>query len=266
MIKNPENVDLTESTTNFKVYVTNLANTVTLSTMTVIGADLTFNQLTTSYTKQVVPGAKNVVFFTGTLKTLEQVTLENFSGSMTASVSGLNDVFTTIYMKVGNTILSASAPSNADGSAATIEFDGTVVVNGTVPFMIYADIKDTAVAQTIKFNQGISLASFVGTNEYSNGEAVTSAIGSLSPITNSIVGANLTFSNTNTSAKTVQKNDMDITLADLEFSTTTDIVSKVYSFRATFAGTNPHNFAGGVVTVYDKNGAALVSDNIETNT
>jgi len=266
LIKNPENVDLTESTTAFKVSVVNPTTTIILSTITVIGADLTFNQLTTSYTKQITPGAKTVVFFTGTLKSLEQITLENFSGAMQASVSGLNDVFTTIYMKVGNTVLSTTAPSNTDGTASSIQFEGTVVVNGTVPFMIYADIKDTAVAQRVKFNAGVSLASFVGTNEYSNGEAITSAIGSLSPITNTIAAANLNFTNTTTSAKTVQKNDMDITMADLEFSTTTDIISKVYSFRATFAGTDEQNFAGGVVTVYDKNGTALVSDSIETNT
>jgi len=185
---------------------------------------------------------------------------------MQASVSGLNDVFTTIYMKVGNTILSASAPSNTDGTASSIQFDGTVVINGTVPFVIYADIKDTAVAQRVKFNAGVSLSSFVGTNEYSDGQAITSAIGSLSPITNTIVAANLQLTNTTTSAKTVQKNDMDITLADLQFSTTTDIISKIYSFKATFSGRNEADFAGGVVTVYDKNGLALVSDNIETNT
>lgn len=87
LIKNPENIDLTEDTTNFKVSVTNPTTTVTLSTMTVNGADLKFNQLTTSYTKQVVPGAKNVVFYTGTLSSLGQVTLEDFTGTMTASLS-----------------------------------------------------------------------------------------------------------------------------------------------------------------------------------
>lgn len=172
-------------------------------------------------------------------------------------------------MKVGNTILSATAPSAA---TAEIKFEGTVQVNGTVPFMIYADIKDTASAQTVKFNEGVSLASFKGTNEYSNGEQITSAIGSLSPITNTIVAANLQFTNTATSAKTVQKNGLDVTLADLEFSTTTDIISKVYSFKATISGynnttgNNMYNFAGGVVTVYDKNGNALVSDNIVSGT
>ncbi|MEI8091117.1 MAG: hypothetical protein WCG98_02470 [bacterium] len=269
LVKNPENIDMKEDTTKFQVSVVNPTTTVPLSVMIVNGADLKFNQLTTSYTKQIVPGAKNVVFFTGTLQSLGTVTLEDFTGTMTASLSGLNQVFTTIYMKVGNTVLSAAAPTTA---TAAIKFEGTVTVNGTVPFIIYADIKDTASAQTVKFNEGVSLASFKGTNEYSDGEIITSAIGSLSPITNTIVAANLQFTNTQTSTQTVQKNGLDITMANLEFATTTDIISKIYSFKATISGynnttgNNMYNFAGGVVTVYDKNGTALVSDNIVSGT
>ena len=170
--------------------------------MTINGADLKFNQLATSYTKQVVPGAKEVVFYTGTVNSVGTVTLSNLTLTGTTTLSGLSDIVRTFYVKIGNTVLSTSASSSA---TAAVQFEGSVTINGTVPFVVYADIKDTAPATTIKFLDTISLTSFKGTNEYSNGETISSSVGSLSPITISVVSANLQFSNTTTSVKNVQK-------------------------------------------------------------
>ena len=108
-----------------------------------------------------------------------------------------------------------------------------------MPVSVYADIKDTAAAGSVKFTNTISLSTFAGPNEYNaNGQTVSSSIGSLSPITINIVGASLSMTNTYSNAQNVQKGDRDIKLADLKFSTTTDVISKISSFKAYLSGTN----------------------------
>ncbi len=81
------------------------------------------------------------------------------------------------------------------------------------------------------------------------------------------------MTNTYSNAQNVQKSDRNIKLADLKFSTTTDVISKISSFQATITGltystggNTPNNFQGGTVTVYDAAGNALVSDTIVSGT
>ena len=76
------------------------------------------------------------------------------------------------------------------------------------------------------------------------------------------------MTNTYSNAQNVQKSDRNIKLADLKFSTTTDVISKISSFQATITGltystggNTPNNFQGGTVTVYDAAGNALRSKN-----
>lgn len=257
-LKYPENMDIVEDSTNFRLGITNGTTSLVMSTMTINGADVKFNQPATSYTKQVVPGAKSVIFYTGTISSLAALTLEDLNLNFKASTGGTL-VVRTIYAKIGNTVLSADAPATTTG---VINFNGSVTVNGSVPFVVYADIKDTAPAASVEFIDTINLGSFTRKEFVASNETATSSVGSLSPIKNNIVAANLTFNNTLSSTKIVQKGDNGVELANLEFSTTTDVVSKVYSFKATLGGTGNGNFAGGVVTVYDANGATLVSDTI----
>ena len=66
-------------------------------------------------------------------------------------------------------------------------------------------------------------------------------------------------------AQNVQKGDRDLKLADLKFSTNTEVISKLSSFKATLSGLWT-NFQGGTVTVYDTAGTALVSDTITSGT
>jgi hypothetical protein len=236
-----------------------------LSLITINGADLKFNQPATSYTKDVVPGTLAVVFYTGTVSSLVSVTLQNPTLYFTGGALTGSDVLRTIYFKIGNTILSANPPTDLTTGAVT--FDGTVTINGTQSVSVYADIKDTALAGSVKFTNTIGLSQFAGPNEYnSNGQPITSAIGSLSPITNNIVGAGLQMTNTYSNAQNVQKGDRDIKLADLKFSTTTDVISKISSFRVDLSGSTITNFQGGTVTVYDAAGTALVSESITTAT
>jgi len=263
-LKNVSNVQVLEQSTNFRA--TMAGSSLTLGSYTINGADVKFNQPLGTLTKSIVPGTLGAVFYTGTITALARVNLDNLAVIAQTSVSGLNDIVRTFYLKVGNSVLSAAAPT---GTTGLITFEGTVTIEWTVPFMVYADIRDTAPATTIKFQDNINLSKFVGTKEYaSNWEALTwGGIGSLSPITNNVVSASLQWSNTISSAKTVQRNDRNVELANVEFSTTTDIISKVYSFQAqltgaAFTGHDKYDFAGGTVTVYDASNNALVSATI----
>jgi hypothetical protein len=259
-VKYPENTQVIENTTSFRATVTPTTSLL-LAVYTINGADLKFNQPAMTYSKSVVPGAKGVVFYDGTISALAAVNLENLTLTGLAG-TGIDQVVKTFYVKIGGTVLSSSAIAANSGA---ILFEGVVNVNGTVPFTIYADIKDTAPATTIKFTNNIGLSDFKGTNEYaSNGQAVTSSIGTFSPVTLTVVAANLQLASNLTSIKTVVNGDRNIDLANIEFSTTTDVQASVKSFKATLTGTNIYNFKGATVTLYDANGTALVSNTIET--
>lgn len=268
-VRYPENTLVEENGTMFKAGIITAATTLPLSTMTINGADVKFVQPAMSYTKDVVPGTLAVEFYNGTVTAIDPVTLQNPSLSFEGTIGMTGDsVLRTIYMKIGSTVLSANPTTTTGG---TVTFDGSVTINGTQPISVYADIRDTAVAGTVKFTNTINLnngtGTFAGPNEYNtNGQAITSAIGSLSPITVNVVGASLSMTNTFTNAQNVQKGDRDIELAALKFSTTTDVISKVSSFLAEVTGLNIANLQGGTVTVYDAAGTALVSDTISTST
>ena len=62
-LKYPENMDIVEDTTDFRATITNGTTALMMSTMTINGGDVKFNQPSTSSTKQVVPGAQHVVFY-----------------------------------------------------------------------------------------------------------------------------------------------------------------------------------------------------------
>ena len=69
----------------------------------------------------------------------------------------------------------------------------------------------------------------------------------------------LIITNTSASTKNVQSGDSNIELARLEFSTASDVTSRIYSFKASTAGTGWQAFDGAGITVYNQNGTALVS-------
>ncbi|HCB51297.1 TPA: hypothetical protein DEP21_01805, partial [Patescibacteria group bacterium] len=260
-MKYPENLEVIEDTTSFRASIFP-ATAMDLASYTVNGADLKFNQGPMTYNKTIIPGAKGVVFYSGTISTLGTVNLENLTLTAIAGTGNIDEIVKTFYLKVGGNVLSASAVNTNTG---TILFEGTVAVNGTQNFVIYADIKDTAPATSIKFLENISLGEFKGVNEYaSNGENISSSIGTFQPVNFTISAANLTLSNSISSTKTVVKNDRNIDLANIEFSTSTDVQASVKSFKATLTGTNRGNFKGGTVTLYDADGVALVSNTIDS--
>jgi len=78
--------------------------------------------------------------------------------------------------------------------------------------------------------------------------------------------ADLTFSNSTAATKTVQRGDRNVEIAKLEFGTTSDVVSKLYSFKATIGWTGYGNYDGAQVTIYNAAGESLVSSTVTSGT
>jgi hypothetical protein len=78
----------------------------------------------------------------GTITAKNGVRLEDFALTYTTggSVGFASDVFDTIYLQIGGSVLSATAPS----ASTTVTFNGLVSVEGTVPVRIYSNIKSTS--------------------------------------------------------------------------------------------------------------------------
>jgi len=261
-LRNKEDLTVIEKDSLFRANVAK--GTETTSLVTVAGGDLRFNEGSIS-AQTVVPGSKTVVFYEGTLSSMEAINLEKLTvtGNNNSTLTGFDKVLQNLYVKIGNTVISAEAISGTGDQLFT--FDGQATVNGTVPFSIYGDIKDDAPALKVSFNvDAINLEDF-NTKEYvSNGNTVTSAIGSIGGKVITVTQADMTLSNNSSTTKNVQKGDHNVEIAKLEFGTTSDVVSKVYSFKATLSGSARQNFDGGSVTLYDEAGAALVSQTIAT--
>ncbi len=262
-IRNTEDVNVIEKDSLFRTAFVK-ANDVTASVVTLAGGDLRFNEGSIS-AKTVVPGAKEVVFYEGTLQSMESINLETLKVTLNnnSATTGFDKVLQNLYVKIGNTIIAAETIAGTGDQEFT--FDGSATVNGTVAFSIYGDVKDTAPAVKISANvDAINLDDFT-TREYAdNGETVSSSIGSIGGKVITITQADLALSNSSATTKNVQKGDRNVELATLKFTTTSDVVSKVYSFKADLSGVNRQTFDGGSVTVYDAAGTALVSETINT--
>lgn len=263
-IRNTEDVNVIEKDSLFRTAFVKAADVVA-SVVTLAGGDLRFNEGSIS-AQTVVPGAKEVVFYEGTLQSMESINLETLKVTLNnnSATTGYDKVLQNLYVKIGNTIIAADAIPTGTGDQE-FTFDGAATVNGTVAFSIYGDIKDTSAALKISANvDAINLDDFT-TKEYAdNGETVASSIGSIGGKVITITQADLALSNNSATTKNVQKGDRNVELAKLEFTTTSDVVSKVYSFKADLSGLNRQTFDGGSVTVYDAAGTALVSETINT--
>jgi len=178
----------------------------------------------------VVPGTKAVKFYEGTINATKTVNLETFTVTATAG-TGWDKVLSNLYLKIGSSVIAVdSIPTT---TSATFLFDGQVSVNGTVAIQIYGDLKSDAPAVTLNARSTFGLSS-ITTKEYAdNGDTITSSIGSIGGKTVNITTADLTLSNSTSSTKTVQRGDKNVEIAKLEFGTTSDVVSKLYSFHAT---------------------------------
>ena len=209
----------------------------------------------------VIPGSLNVIFYSGTISTLEPITLDTLYVTGTSTAGNLSTVLQNLYVKIGTTVIAVDDIPAA--AAALFKFDGQATVNGTVPFMIYGDIKSDAAAGDIAFTTtSVSKGSF-STAEYVNdGSSVGGSIGSIGGRKATIAALDFALSNSSATSKNVQRGDRNIEVAKLEFSTTSDIVSKLYSFKVAVdaASTLWQTYDGAQVTLYAADGTALASD------
>ena len=257
-VRNTEDVTVIEKDTSFRTNVSYWL--MTMGLISVSGGDVKFVSASTT-SLNVVPGTTHVVLAEGTIQSLQNVTLNKFVITGTAG-TGFDKILTNLYIKIGSTIIAADSIPAA--TTAGFVFDGQASINGTVAFQIYGDIKSDAPATTITALPSFNLNNVTGIKEFDNGQAVTSGIGSIDGRSVTIADASLTLSNSSASTKTVQRGDKNVEIAKLEFATTSDVISKLYSFKATVTGSNYGMYDGAQVTVYDANGNALVSDTVRT--
>lgn len=117
----------------------------------------------------------------GTLKSNTAVIVED---PTVAYLNGLTDsgaftMFSTVYLQIGSSTFSYS-PS-ALGAATAASFLGTAQIDGTVNVKMWATLKQTAPAGSLKFGS-LGLSSFALKEYASNGYGVTSAVGSIEGI------------------------------------------------------------------------------------
>jgi hypothetical protein len=134
-VRNNTDLIVVEKDTLFRTTVANSNYPQSMSTVKVAGGDLRFNTTTTSAIT-VVPGTKSVVFYDGSITSLDAIEFDTVNITGTTNVaSGLSAVLQNLYVKIGNTVISAYEITSATG--LKFVFDGQATVQGTVPFIVY---------------------------------------------------------------------------------------------------------------------------------
>ncbi len=167
-------VNAVEKLTDFRCPI---SGTPSLYTNTIQGSDITFARDTNVPLSMNYAAGSDVVLMKWTITTKSAITLEDPTlrvSSSSTQTTGLDAMFSTIYLQVGNSIFSYS-PAATDTGAA---FLGSATVNGTATVKMYGKLKDTSPARTIKY-QDLQLSSFRIKEYVSNGYTVATSIGSI---------------------------------------------------------------------------------------
>lgn len=188
-LRNTSDVSSTENLNGFRTTVTinstTTAPTNELFQYTVTGADIMFErdssvELSRNYAK----GTNNVTLMKGKITSKTAVTLEDVTLTYNSTLSGSNanasSLFDTVYLKIGSSVMTWSA--TATGAA---EFLGLATVNGSADVELYAKLKDSAPADTVKFAD-LRLSSFAKKEYVSNQNDVTSSVGAISAVSVSV--------------------------------------------------------------------------------
>lgn len=262
-VRKVEDINAVETNSLFAVAVSpNSTPVAQMGEIRITGADLRFTDSAKTYSVTKVPGSTGVEFFTGTVSSKTAVSIEDLELAYTVSGTDLSKYTNRVYLQIGNTIYSASAPT--DGSA--LKFEGTVSIpaNVVLPVRVYADLKDSAPVGYIDFKASkINLDAFKGIKEYvSSQEQLTSSVGSIYGNRVTVTQASLRLDNATASTKNVVRGERNVTIATPVFSTTADINVKVNAFDVVV--TKSGNFKGGTIQVY--NGATVIAEASIQNT
>jgi len=254
-VKNATDVVAVEKDTAFRIQN---SNTPSVAYAKIAGGDLKFNENTVA-SLTVNPGAKKVQFYSGTLTALQQLRLDTLTGvTLTLSpATALSQVLDNLYVQIGSSVISASTLA----TSTSVSFEGEVTVNGTVPFIIYGDIKsDYTSGGFLQFTQSISTSQF-STAKYVSDDSQAASIGSIGGRKATISTSNLSLTNS-ASAVNAQKGDRNVEIAKLEFATNSDITIRLSSFALTVDV--PTSFKDSQVTLYDEAGTAISSAVLRT--
>jgi len=255
-VKNATDVVAVEKDTAFRIQN---SNTPSVAYAKIAGGDLKFNENTVA-SLTVNPGAKKVQFYSGTLTALQQLRLDTLTGvtlTLPAGTTALSQVLDNLYVQIGSSVISASTLA----TSTSVSFEGEVTVNGTVPFIIYGDIKsDYTSGGFLQFTQSISTSQF-STAKYVSDDSQAASIGSIGGRKATISTSNLSLTNS-ASAVNAQKGDRNVEIAKLEFATNSDITIRLSSFALTVDV--PTSFKDSQVTLYDEAGTAISSAVLRT--
>ncbi|MDD4151377.1 MAG: S-layer homology domain-containing protein [Candidatus Gracilibacteria bacterium] len=211
------------------------------------GSDLSFTKDdSVSLSATYAPGTSNVVLLQGYIDSKQAVNLENpwlnYDVTGLTSTSALSDYFSTAYMTIGNSSLSASVSTSTGVTTGTLKFSGTVTVNGKVPVKIYANLKSGSnlADLTLKLAD-FKLESFGndgGRNEYvSNQEVVSNSVGSITSV--SLTVGTSTLSSTRTDGlgdTTIASGLKGVTVFGSKFTSTQGNPVRVTSLTFNFTG------------------------------
>ncbi|MDD3303253.1 MAG: hypothetical protein PHN31_06880, partial [Candidatus Gracilibacteria bacterium] len=178
------------------IITANIASSVALNTYTVKGSDLAFSRDDTlDLSKNVAKGTDNVTLMKGTIKALTPVTLEDptlyFSIGGITTATGANNLFSTVYFKIGSTLMTWTPSSSVTGADGA-KFSGTATLpTGETTVEVYANLKDSA-SGLFKF-EDLKLSNFTNPEYVSNQNTVSSSVSTIS-------GINVTIDNTQLTA------------------------------------------------------------------
>lgn len=183
-LRNAEDVNATELTTNFRVSLTGFTTTVSSPTYTVNGGDVQISRDTSvSLSSTVSSSDSNVVLAKGTITAKKAITLEDLKFALTVNGGALTGVVQKLTLKVGNQT-SSYTPASSAVSVLSDKFDGTFNVNGSVSFQITADLRSSFTGTATVQVASIELTDFDSAEYVANGNAVDGdqLIGSLSTV------------------------------------------------------------------------------------
>jgi len=177
-LRNTTDINAAEVNTAFRSTITTPASPFSLSTYTVQGGELTFARDAAYALSANYAAGSDVVLMKGTITSKSAVTVEDPTLWLSSAgiTTGLDAVFSTIYLQIGSSTFSYSPTVAATGAA----FLGAATINGTANVKLYGKLKDTAAA-TVKFND-LKLSSFRLAEYVSNGYSVDTAIGAVAGI------------------------------------------------------------------------------------
>jgi hypothetical protein len=203
ILRQTTDLNASEAPTGFRTAVTstaNVANDTTASqSYTVSGGELRFvRDSSETLSKNVTKGSLQVVFMKGTINAKQPILLEDpqLQVALGAAANQISNVAKKFYMQIGSTVMTwTPSPTLANPVA---QFDGSVTVNGTVPFMVYADIDANATYPAPVAFQTFAYSSFSnGRIEYlsnQNAVAAASVVGTVAGINVTVVDTQLAVS------------------------------------------------------------------------